>query len=99
MSGGDLKGRVVDTFRRSQFPKFMVQGGIACGKFYCMVVKYRFWIVCRGSYIRSKILIEAGRKSISNCDREGPSKKAECNQWQLRNGMMEKYGIARVCKV
>lgn len=71
MSGGDLQGRMVDTFRRSQFPKFMVQGGIACGKFYCMEVEYRFWIVCRGSYIRrSKILIEAGRKSISNCDRE-----------------------------
>lgn len=53
-------------------------------KFYCMVAEYRFWIVCRGSYIRkSQTLIEPGRKSISNCDREGPSKKVECNQWEI----------------
>lgn len=51
-------------------------------KFYCM--EYRFWIVCRGSNIRrSQTLIEPGRKSISNCDREGPSKKVECNQWEI----------------
>lgn len=71
----------MDTFSWSQFLKFMVQGGgIACGK--VLLHGGGISILDCLSWIR-QTLIEPGRKSISNCDREGPSKKVECNQWEI----------------